>query len=227
MLTAAIVNYNTTQLTECAIRSLLKHVPTARVVVFDNSDTNPFHSTISQVEVIDNTHGHFINFEAELEKYPDREAIGGRNRSNYGSAKHCMSVDLLMDMLPDGFLLMDSDVLLLKSPEPMIRADKAATGAVRHKRGIMLLQPFICWLNVPMLRDYGIRYFNGQKMWALSQQFPNNRYDTGAWLFEEICNKGLHWMLVDIWQYIVHFGHGSWKEKDAEEWLYKNKELWK
>ena len=42
MITVCIVHYNTQRLTECAIRSLWRHTPDARVVIFDNSDRAPF-----------------------------------------------------------------------------------------------------------------------------------------------------------------------------------------
>lgn len=48
--TVVIVNYNTQSLTDCAIRSLNKHTPGCRVVVFDNSDRTPFENTFDNVE---------------------------------------------------------------------------------------------------------------------------------------------------------------------------------
>lgn len=99
----------------------------------------------------------------------------------------------------------------------------AAVGTEQVKDGIPLLQPFLCWLNVPMLREHGIRYFDGQHMWALT---PGNRWDTGAWLLHQIRKLRLRWRAVDIWEYVIHFGHGSWRERDAQGWLNQNKELW-
>lgn len=225
MITVCIVNYNTQLLTECAIRSLWKHTPECRVVVFDNSDQEPFVAPNGDVKVIDNTKGQIIDFDAVLATYPNKE-YSQRNRSNFGSAKHTMSIDWLMDYCTDGFVLADSDVLFLQDITNLVKTKQASVGELRVKDGIILIRPMLCWINVPMLKKHGIRYFNGQKMWALSDRYPYNRYDTGAWLYEELIHHQLSFRETDISQYILHFGHGSWKEKDAEQWLNDNKELW-
>lgn len=225
MITACIVNHNTQRLTECAIKSLWKHTPESRVVVFDNSDQEPFRAPSGDVEVIDNTRGQIIDFDAELAKYPNKE-YSQRNRSNFGSAKHTMSIDWLMDHCTEGFVLADSDVLFRRDITPLVSQRKAAVGSLQVKSGIPLLMPVLCWLNVPMLKEHGIRYFNGEKMWALSDRYPFNRYDTGAWLYEELIMHQLSFRDTDINPYILHFGHGSWKEKDPEQWLNDNKALW-
>ena len=99
-------------------------------------------------------------------------------------------------------------------------------GAEDVKHNVPLLMPFLCWLNVPMLREKGIRYFNGEKMWALSDKEPNQHYDTGAWLLEEARRNALNIGYVNIWQYVIHLGHGSWKERDVNGWLDENAGLW-
>lgn len=236
------VNYNTPRLIECAIRSLWKHTPKADVVVFDNSDREPFTAPSGspagkapvpcgfpqgQIEVIDNTRSQFIDFDKELARYPDKE-YSQRNRSNFGSAKHAMSVDWLMNHYDHchDFVLADSDVLFRRDITPIVNLKKAAVGSIQRKEGIPLLMPQLCWLNVPLLREHHIRYFNGEKMWALSNRYPNNRYDTGAWLYEEIGHYRLPFKEININDYILHMGHASWKDKDPEHWLNDNKQLW-
>jgi len=221
----AIVHYNTPELTDAAIRSLNKFTPGCRVTIFDNSNEKPFVNSYKNVSVIDNTKGQIIDFEEILSHYPDKE-LSERNKSDFGSAKHCKSVDILMDYIPDGFLLMDSDVLVTNDVRKLVRYDVAVSGMEHTKDGVTLFQPFLCWINVPMLRVNDIRYFNGDKMWALSRIFPNNRYDTGAWLFEEVRNKNLEWLAVDIWRFIIHFGHGSWRDKNGRAWLEEHKDLY-
>lgn len=220
----AIVHYNTPELTEATIRSLNKHTPGCRVTVFDNSDEKPFPHTFKNVSVIDNTKGQVVDFEEMLSHYPDKQD-DDRNKSNFGSAKHCRSVDYLMDVLTEGFILMDSDVLIRKDISGFARSDSAVVGTRHTKDGVTLFHPMLCWINVPMLKENGIRYFNGDKMWALSNIFPNNRYDTGAWLLDEVESKRLPYAELDILSYIVHFGHGSWRKKDYSQWLEKNKSL--
>ena len=221
----AIVHYNTPELTEAAIKSLNKCTPGCRVTVFDNSDENPFVNTFQNVSVIDNTKGQVVDFDEMLSHYPERQD-DDRNKSNFGSAKHTRSVDALMDLLPDGFILMDSDVLVSKDIRNMLSVDAAVAGTYQLKEGVGLVQPFLCWINVPILKASGVRYFNGDKMWALSNKYPNNRYDTGAWLFEELKTKGLYWRQMNIWQYIIHLGHGSWRDKNIRKWLNEHKNLY-
>ena len=71
--TVAIIHYNTPELTMAAIGSLLKNGGGPfRVVVFDNSDERPFPMAMN-VTVLDNTQGQIIDFDKELEKYPERD----------------------------------------------------------------------------------------------------------------------------------------------------------
>lgn len=225
----AIVHYNTPKLLEATIRSLMKNSPGSHVYVFDNSDKRPFKKKVPNVEVIDNTKGKYVDFERELAQYPDKDA-GDVTKSNYGSAKHAMSVDCLMELIPEGFILMDSDVLVKKGLERFYNDEVACMGMEEKRPGvpISLLTPYLCWLNVPMLRKSGIHYFNGEKMWALTRKAPNCYYDTGAWLLEEVRRHGLRISLCEIWSYVDHLGHGSWMrdENVIDSWLKEHSQLW-
>ena len=112
--TVAIIHFNTPELTEAAIKSLRKHGGEAyRVVVFDNSDREPFARPMRGVEVIDNTQGQIIDFDRELERYPERDrSIGCAKGCEFGSAKHMMTVQKLWEMIPQGFILMESDIFI-------------------------------------------------------------------------------------------------------------------
>ena len=91
--TVCIVNYNTTELTRAAIRSISKHGGDGyEFIVFDNSDKTPF-GAMDGVDVVDNTKGQVINFAEELKKYPKKNVgIGCAVGCNFGSVKHMMSV---------------------------------------------------------------------------------------------------------------------------------------
>ena len=222
----AIVNYNTPALVEAAIKSLNKHTVGCHVYVFDNSDKKPFVSKMPNVEVIDNTKGQLIDFDKELEAYPDKWERDIK-KSNYGSAKHSMSVDKLMEIIPEGFVLMDSDVLVQEDVKVFWNKAAACVGSENQKHNVPLLMPFFCYLNVPVLKENGIRFFNGEKMWALSNVDPNQYYDTGAWLLEEVRRNDLPVEYVNIWNYVKHLGHGSWIDGNADCWLEENSKLWK
>lgn len=233
MLTA-IVHYNTPKLTAAAIRSLWKHTPGCRVIVFDNSDKRPFCcdkiAAYGEVTVIDNTKGQLVNWEEWLEAFPDREPSPG---NNYGSAKHCRSVQWLCDFLDEPFMLMDSDVLVKKDISPFWQhPDCAWVGElgenVRRRFGysFMKVQPFLCWLNVSLMRRHDIRYFNAEWMWNLTSRKPNHRYDTGAWFCKSVQDAGLPTFELPLTDYILHLGHGSWKERSPMTWLKQHSALW-
>lgn len=235
---AAIVHYNTPKLTRAAIMSLWKHTPGVHVTVFDNSDIRTFMSknekfvtdNESLITVIDNTKGQYIDFDRWLENFPDKEPSPG---NNYGSAKHCYSVQWLCDYLQESFLLMDSDVLILQNvSEFWQHPDCVWVGEVgenvrrRFGYNFKKVQPFLCWLNVPLMNKHGVNYFNSEWMWNLTPVKPNHRYDTGAWFYKAVKEAGLPTHEVTLKDYILHLGHGSWRDRNSMDWLQRHRSLW-
>lgn len=222
------VHYNTPEMMECMIRSLNRHT-VCRIYVFDNSDEDPFVNTFSNVEVIDNTRGQFIDFDEWLTQYPDRKSSP---RSNFGSPKHCKSVDICFDLLPDGFILMDSDVLVKKDITPFWDESRAWVGKPLEEdhKGVKVtrLLPFLCYINVPMMREHGVRYFNPEWMWHIPEKEPNKWYDTGAWYYKDCSDKRLPGREVEIATYIEHYYHGShaFRNESLCDWLNEHKDLW-
>ena len=239
--TVAIVHYNTPELTEAAILSLRKHGGrNYRVVVFDNSDTRPFRIQMPGVEVMDNTKGEILNLDAMLEAYPHRDrSIGCAKGCDFGSAKHMMTVQKLWELLPDGFVLMESDVLLKASIDHLWMEDYASVGhnqlhQPQNPFGIGRVCPMLCYMNVPLLRKHGARYFDPERTYGLlagGRQNRNNWYDTGSVMFEDNVKtkpelRGKH---VDIRELLEHFGSGSWRKNDLKaqsEWLKQYRKLW-
>ena len=239
--TIAIVHFNTPELTEACILSIRKHGgKDYSVVVFDNSDERPFRVQMPGVEVIDNTRGQVVNFEAMLEAFPDRDdSVGCANGCNYGSAKHMMTVQKLWELLPDGFVLVESDILLKRDIEEFFDPTHSVYGywqkAQPHNPfNIGRMLPMLCWMNVPMLTKYSAKYFDPKRTYGLlpgGRQNRNNWYDTGAVLLEDIIKNrpnlvGRH---CDIRDYVVHFGSGSWKNNNLKaqaEWLNQHRKLW-
>lgn len=225
----AIVHYNTPELTRAAILSVRKHTPGCRFTVFDNSDRRPF-EPMPGVKVIDNTRGQVIDFDAMLERYPGK--VDTVNEQ--GSAKHIASVDYLFDVLPDGFVLMDSDVLVKRDISFFFDKDVAWTGTIQKEPPFNFMTkrlfPFLLWINVPMLRKHGIRFWHEGMVYKLSH---NGRpyYDTAGSLLKDCDDAKLPCSQVDIFDYIVHFGGGSCGRKklgDALRWLYEeHPDIWK
>ena len=239
--TVAIIHFNTPELTEAAILSLRKHGGAKyRVVVFDNSDTRPFEKLMRGVEVIDNTKGQVIDFDKELEKFPDRcRDIGCAKGCEFGSAKHMMTVQKLWELLPQGFVLMESDILIKKNIDEFFDEGYSVYGYCQKSQpynpfhiGRML--PMLCWMNVPMLQREGAKYFDPERTYGLlpgGKKNRNNWYDTGAPLLEDILSKrprlkGYH---RDIRDYVIHYGSASWQNNDVsahQRWLNEHKDLW-
>ena len=98
--TIAIIHFNTPELTEAAILSLRKHGgEDYHITIFDNSDTRPFKKRMRGVKRIDNTKGQVIDFDKEMEKYPDRcRDIGCAKGCEFGSSKHMMTVQKLWEL---------------------------------------------------------------------------------------------------------------------------------
>ena len=88
------------------------------------------------------------------------------------------------------------------------------------------LLPILCYINTHRLLDAGVRYFNADYMWALTSLSPNNRYDTGAWFLRDLQEHSQPYLGIRIEPYALHFGHGSWKEKDGEAWIKEHQDLW-
>jgi hypothetical protein len=234
--TVAIVHFNTPELTEAAILSVRKHGGTDyRIVVFDNSDKRPF-PKIKGVEIIDNTKGQIINFDEELAKYQDRnKAIGEMN--GYGSDKHMMSVQKLWELLPDGFVLMDSDVLIKENIDWIFWKGECCCGYVSNMtaRSIPRLMPMLLWINVPICVAGGVRFFDPDRSWALHPgEDKRNFWDTGAAFYDDIrrLKPQCHGKSVSrerMLQAIEHFKSGSWKQTDVNKqkaWLEKHRDLW-
>ena len=249
--TVAIIHFNTPELTEAGIKSLRKHGgEDYRVIVFDNSATltlpdgkviqaRPFTAKMKGVEVIDNTRGQVIDFDKFLAKYPDRNpSVGIYKSSVWGSAKHIVTVQKLWELLPEGFVLMESDIMIKKPIDEFFREEYSFVGFVqKHQKGnpfdVPRIMPMLCWMNVPMLTRESARYFDPNRCWGLKadRNDRGNWMDTGACLLDEVLKKrprlkGLH---VDIRLFVEHYGGGSWKQNNLNAqmaWINNHRHLW-
>lgn len=225
--TIVIIHYNTPELTAAAIMSLNKNTPACRVVVFDNSDKRPFSFFEEIIYYFNNTRGEIIDFKGILQDFTDREPSPD---NDYASFKHCYSVHCLTQILREPFILMDSDVLITQDISPLWDETQVFVGQVKPHRSrfgtVERVLPQLCFINVPMMQEHGVTYYNPQKMFALSHRRPDNAYDTGAWFLEDCRNHALPYREIDINDYCIHLGHASWKKKDAQVWLNEHKNLW-
>lgn len=226
-----IIHYNTPYLTECLVRSINLFVEDAVVYIFDNSNEKPFTAKFDNVIVFDNTKGQIINFDKWLEKYPNKKKSGGR-LNKWGSAKHCYSVEKCMELINDGFILLDSDVLLKRDVSNLIDDKTIFTGEVitQPNSSVKRVLPFICYINVKMCKENGVHYFDDNYMHGLWKNGVADRYDTGGGFY--IGAKNYPSRPIKYSEYVVHFGHGSWNkigkkpQYTFEEWLKIFKKYW-
>ena len=220
-----IVHFNTPELTGALVRSIHKHTPGCHINVFDNSDRRPFESA-DGVTVLDNTRGQLIDFEALLARYPDQ-----RPTDYYqASAKHIASVDYMFDLLPEGFVLMDSDVLVKRDISSFWDRSVAWVGSAEkppEDYKAVRLAPYLLWINVPMLRKNGIRFWHEGMVYKLSHA-GKPFHDTGGSMYHDCIAAGLPERRADIYQYIIHLGEGSFRktEEATKYWLEQHKELY-
>lgn len=235
----AIVHYNTPELTEALVASIRKHGgQDYEIVIMDNSDQRPLTKKTNGVRILDNTKGQLINFDEELAKFPNKQEHV-RKSSNFASTKHAMSVQYLMENLGTDFLLMDSDILITQSVDHLFEPEFAAVGAKQYKQfgyqyDRVRLLPMLCYLNAPRLVKHGAKYFDPKRTFGLllRKNDPNNWYDTGAVILEDI-HKIKPFLVAKIYKkltdHYVHYQHGSWNGRAVQEqldWLEQHRELW-
>lgn len=239
-----IVNYNTPEMVEAAILSLRKHGGEHYfVVVFDNSDSRPFTKKMENVKVLDNSLGQFIDLDAEIRTFPERSRnMGNAYAGDFPSARHMLSVQYFMDNFEgEGFLLMDSDVIVRENIDWMFWDDQCAVGHVQtwERAGNPgqkdRLVPLLCYIGTRKCKECGVRYFNPDMTFALhkdGEQNMENWYDTGSSFLYEIRShkNGACGKRIDIRELMYHFGSASWKNTGLQgqlEWLEQNAIYWK
>ena len=233
-----IIHYNTPELTEACILSIRKVGCDWPVTVLDNSDARPFTKRMKGVKVLNNRKQQLINFDEELSFFPDK-CWDMAKKSNYGSVKHMMSVQYLFDVLPEGFILVESDVIITQPFDFLWDEQYAACGKAQWFRGRRIehdrLLPWLCYLNVPLLTANGAKYYDPSRSWGLQPggtSNTNNWYDTGASILEDIINKKPQLtarLYPDLDKYYVHYCGGSWRGNDMKQqaaWLTKYKNFW-
>ena len=233
----AIIHFNTPELTEACVKSIRKHGCFWPITILDNSTERPFTAAMKGVTVLDNTKGEIVDFDAELAKFPELNRGFGK-ASHYASTKHEISVQKLWELLPDGFILVESDVLIKKDISEMWREDFAAAGGIQEPRGYRYMHarllPMVCYMNVPKLTKYGAKYFDPKRTFGLFADVDdtNNWYDTGAPLLEDI-RKTKPELVALVYKHITHFyehyRHGSWAANSLQEqqnWLKQHRVLW-
>ena len=223
-----IVHYNTPELTACLCSSIKKQHDNPEIIIFDNSDKRPFKemAELFGCTYFDNTKGQLINFNAEIVKHKRRMSYDQkRSGCNFGSVKHSMSIQYLIDNLDESFILLDSDILL-KKPIDFIDENFACVSdiiIVNKRTRFSRISPMLAYINVPLIKKHKIRFFDANRMHSLDVRHFD--YDTGASFLEDI-KKIKSFKHLNTSSYFVHYGHGSWQNNFYKGWLVKHLRLW-
>lgn len=232
-----IVHYNTPVLTECCCKSIIKNDKSAEIIVFDNSDKFPFNTNLSNVKILDNTKGQLLNINIKLTEFIQRNNISEKTikeeqeiKSNFGSYKHCISVQWIFEHETESFVLLDSDVLLKKECNDLI-TDLAFTADIENIE--TRIWPFIVYFNIKLLKEHKIDFLDGNTI------CPAKPVDTGYYFLQSCLTKKIKFNLINYKNYVVHYGNGSWKNNgnsfvshfqtehlNENDWLKKYKELY-
>ncbi len=216
-----IVHYNTSFMLSCLIKSINKHVENAYIYVFDNSDKDKFINTFDNVHIFDNTNGEIINFTEIIQKY--HPEYTHKTDFTFGSFEHCISVQKAMELIDDNFVLIDSDVLIVKDFSCMYQSDKICVGT-KQIWGDRIC-PVLCYINVKMCKELNISYYNDYIIGL--QEMKDKKYDTGSYFTEQIQNMDIGH--INIFNYILHYGGGSRKlqhNMTLDDWAISHKRLW-
>ena len=233
----AIIHFNTPELTVACIHSIRKHGCYWPITIFDNSNERPFTKKMAGVTILDNTKGQIVDFKAELDKFPDKNIQIGGYSAEWPSTKHMLSVQKLWELLPDGFILVESDILVKKDIRALWDENYAAVGGRQAVGGLQAprLLPMLCYLNVPVLVANGAKYFDPKRTFGLlaDGKDRNNWYDTGAVVLEDIVKTKpqlVALLYTHITHFYEHYRHGSWRANNVQvqkNWLEQNRQLWK
>lgn len=231
------VHFNTPDLMDALIKSIDMHVPNYHLYIFDNSDKFPYKTTHPNITILDNTRGQIIDFDKWLQQYPNRFKSGGKV-NNWGSAKHCYTIQKCMDLINENFILLDSDVLLKKDISPLFDEHYIYVGQsqTQPKSTIYRVLPYLCFINNKLCKLKNITYFDPNYMHGL-HYIKNNKiadsYDTGGAFYQH--TRKQHFKEINIDDYIVHYKGGSWSETEqtmhgikisAQVWLTQNKKYY-
>ena len=218
-----IINFNTTELTNNCIRSIIKNLHNFdyQINVFDNSNARRFKCAddISiDVNIINNYCGKIIEFNDVLRDSVDIDHCAmtkSMNTSRFGTLKHTYTIYYIIEHETRPFILFDSDTELLKDIDFI--DDQYATIACidylapkYHDR----LLPFIQYFNTPLIKQNNIKYFDKNRILFGACAQNNLTYDTGASFLEDIRKKNIPYKEINYSEYVNHISGGSFNRKN-------------
>lgn len=114
-------------------------------------------------------------------------------------------------------LLVDSDILFLqdfKKPFEVFKQEGAVAmgkivGDVAGKSLYPRIEPWYCFLDLSVLNHFKIPFFDADR--TANSKNSNRIYDIGSTMFEDLNNRGMKIIDVDLeGKYFKHYGGMSW-----------------
>lgn len=227
MMKIVIVHYNTPKLTMALLASLVKNGIDKNIIVFENSDSLPLNAqNVFDYDLLDNTQGQIIDFNKEIEILNKENAMtqekinSEMNGVRYGSVKHALTIQWLIDNLNEDFFLLDSDILIKKDFRQIADISKMTVGDFTEHR----ILPFLLYLNPKKIKENKVIFFDRRNIHPFHGGYAN---DTGGSFFRECKNVGKDYQLLNLDEYYVHYGSGSWRSFFTRDksWYQANREI--
>ena len=207
-----IIHYNTPKLTFALLASLKKIGITDNIIIFENSNKKLLNAELyfNGVQTIHNENSEIINFDNEIQNFIKEQKISNdkikleQNCANFGSFKHALTVQWLLDNIHEDFFLLDLDILIKKDFRNIIDQTKIFVGETNQYR----LLPFLVWFNVSLIKKNNIKFCDKINI------HPNIRTyytDTGGSFLTECKKLKQDYININIFDYIEHYGSGSWR----------------
>lgn len=233
-ITVGLCNYNTTELTNACIRSIMNanryNAINMMFIILDNSDKDKFVVDLDLSDrcvILDNTAGKYINFKKIVSQFGSDTSF-----NDYANLKHCYSIQLLMNLcMTDVFVLVDSDIVLKRDFSNAINMlqHSSIVGQIEneniniktHDHMYKRLLPFLCIMNLKCLKQKHIYYFDSSRIWFGTSDICQH-YDTGASFLEDIQLNDMSISYIDIYDYINHLGGASEYHKNAKQFINDN-----
>jgi len=235
-----IIHYNTPALTRCLIYSLFKNGIMKDIVVFENSNAMPLHGLTenTNIHTFHNETGDIIDFTYEVKKFihdckiPQSKLDLEAKCANFGSFKHALTVEWLIQHLCDDFFLLDSDILIKQDFSYLADNTKVFVGGTTQYRVL----PFLLYLNPELLNHYRIHFCDRVR---IHPNIRNWNTDTGGSFWTDCQATHAPHTIINLDDFIVHYGSGSWrstcksqasyqgdfKTLSSAEWLLMHKHL--
>ena len=200
-LTIVTCNYNTPELIVNLVKTIKKHHPIPPYIYVLNTGSSQYNTPWDDL-------------------FPKNDSVIGVKYTNFGELTHGEAVNKMMygpHIDTRYILLVDSDVLFLqdisKPFEKFKESGCVIMGEITGDRGGKKIHnrvnPWFCFMDLKVLRDYKIRFYDYFRSKVLNS---DKIYDVGSTMYEEIIANGLKIADVKLEnKYFKHYEGMSWR----------------